>query len=281
MLLNTAKKQYRVVREVLSGETNDVYVCQEQDVSTAPYKIIWLVKNRWIARELMGSPGDMCEECFMHNENAGFVFGYGGERLLDRFYQSTIQSEAVSESRVWLQLVVRCMTSGLPPAVLNMILKQKQIHIGADGDIWFGYFLDLSEYDGQAGEKENVTLCAAYITQLIEYGLAIKADAAKSIHVMNLIQKKLVRKKYREFIQLYSDLKLMTRERSSGNQKGRLKAVVASRQDLIYRILALCCIVLVCIVILMVAGHLLFGEFSFWKLLRGPLDQVGTESLLQ
>lgn len=197
MLLNTAKKQYRVVREVLNGETNSVYVCQEQNASTAPYKTIWLVKNRRIARELMGSPGNMCEECFMHNENAGFVFGYEGERLLDRFYQSTIQSEAVPESRVWLELVVRCMTSGLPPAMLNMILKQKQIHIGADGGIWFGYFLDLSEYDGQAGEKENVALCAAYIIQLIEYGLALDVYAAKNTYVMNLIQKKLIRKKYR------------------------------------------------------------------------------------
>lgn len=281
MLLNTAKKQYRVVREVLNGETNDVYVCQEQNASTAPYKTIWLVKNRRIARELMGSPGNMCEECFMHNESAGFVFGYDGERLLDRFYQSTIQSEAVSESRVWLELVARCMTSGLPPAVLNMILKQKQIHIGADGGIWLGYFLDLSEYDGQAGETENVILCAEYIAQLIEYGLAVNDCAAESIRVMNLIQKKLIRKKYREFMQLYSDIKLMTRERSPENNKGRLKAIVTSRQDLIYRILAFCCIVLVCIVIFMLVGHLLFGEFSFWKLFRGPLDQIGTESLLQ
>lgn len=281
MLLNTAKKQYRVVREVWNGEANDVYVCQEWNAPAAPYKIIWLVKNRRIARELMGRPGDVCEECFMHNENAGFVFGYGGERPLDRFYQSTIQSEEASQPRVWLELVVRCMTSGLPPAVLHMILKQKQIHIGPDGGIWFGYFLDLSGYDGKAGEKENVALCAAYITQLIESGLAVKADSVKSIHMMNLIQKKLSRKKYQEFIQLYSDIKLMTRERGTENKKGRLKAAVASRQDLIYRILAFCCIVLVCIVIFMAAGYLFFGEFSFWKLFRGPLDQIGTESLLQ
>lgn len=281
MLLNTAKKQYRVVREVWNGEANDVYVCQDQNEPTAPYKIIWLVKNRRIARELMGRPGDVCEECFMHNENAGFVFGYGGERLLDRFYQSTIQSEAVSESRVWLELVVRCMTSGLPPAVLNMILKQKQIHIDQDGGIWFGFFLDLSKYDEQAGEKENVALCAAYIAQLIESGLAVRADAAKNLQVMNLLQKKLSRKKYQEFIQLYRDIKLMTREQGMENRKGRLKAAVASRQDLIYRILAFCCIVLVCTVIFMIVGHLFFGEFPFWKLFRSPLDQIGTESLLQ
>lgn len=281
MLLNTAKKQYRVVREVLNGETNDIYVCQARNEPAAPYKTIWLVKNRRIARELMGRSEDMCEECFMHNDNAGFVFGYDGERPLDKFYQGTIQGEAVSESRVWLELVVRCMTSGLPPGVLNMVLKQKQVNIGADGGIWFGYFLDLTEYDEKAGEKENVALCAAYIIQLIESGLAVKAGAAKSIQMMNLIQKKLIRKKYREFMQLYSDIKLMTRERGAGGRKGRWKAAVTSRQDLIYRILACCCIVLVCMVIFMIVGHLFFGDFSFWRLFRGPLDQIGTESLLQ
>lgn len=281
MLLNTAKKQYRVVREVLSGKANDVYVCQEQDEPASPYKIVWLVKDRRIARELMGRLGDVCERCFMYNENAGFVFGYVGERLLDRFYQSTIQNEGASQSRIWLELVVRCMTSGLPPTVLNMILKQKQVHIGADGSIWFGYFLDLSEYDEHAGEKENVALCAAYIAQMIESGLAVKADGAKSVYVMNLVRKKLSREKYREFIQLYSDIRLMTKERSTVDKKSRLKAAVTSRQDLIYRILAFFCIVLVCIVILMIIGHLLFGEFSFWQLFRGPLDQIGTESLLQ
>lgn len=281
MLLNTAKKQYRVVREVWSGEANDTYVCQEQNEPAAPYRTVWLVKDRRVAKELMGRLGGVCEECFMHNENAGFVFGYGGERPLDRFYQGTIQGKAVSEPRIWLEVVVRCMTSGLPAAVLNLILRQKQIHIGADGEIWFGYFLDLSEYDFQAGEKENVALCASFLAQLMESGLAVKAEASESVSMMHLIQKKLSRKKYREFVQLYSDIKLMTRERDTEDRKGKLKAAVTSRQELIYRILLALCIVLVCMALFMMVGHLLFGEFSFWKLFRDPLDQIGTESLLQ
>lgn len=281
MLLNTGKKQYKVVREVLKGEANDIYVCQDQNQPTAPYKTVWLVKNRRIAKELMGTLGGVCDECFMYNENAGFVFGYSGERLLSRFYQSVIQSESALGSRIWLELVVKCMTSELPPSVLNMILKQEQVHIGADGSIWFGYFLDLSEYDAQAGEQENVELCAAYIAQLIESGLVIKTDAVKNARVMNLIQKKLDRKKYQEFIQLYSDIKLMTKERDPKDKNGVLKSVVASKQDTIYRLLACLCIVLTCMVIFILLGHLIFGEFSFWKLFHGPLEQIGTESLLQ
>ena len=281
MFLNTGKNQYKIISEVLKGSVNDIYVCQNQKEPTAPYKTVWLVKDRRIAKALMGNLGNACEECFMHNENAGFVFEYGGQRLLDRFYQNTIQSESAQASRIWLELIVRCMTSGLPPAVLNMILKQKQIHISADGGIWFGYFLDLSEYDAQAGEKENAALCAAYIVQLIESGLVMNKDTAKNIRVMNLILKKLDRKKYQEFMQLYSDMKLMTRESDPGSRKKSLKAIVASRQDMIYKILAFLCIVLVCMVIFMLVGHLFFGEFSFWKLFHDSLEQIGTETLLQ
>ena len=57
MLLNTGKKQYRIIREVLTGEVNDVYVCQDSNESMAPYRTVWLVKDRQVARELMGKLG--------------------------------------------------------------------------------------------------------------------------------------------------------------------------------------------------------------------------------
>lgn len=281
MLLNTGKKQYKVIREVLKGEVNDVYVCQDQNEPAAPYRTVWIVRNRQVARELMGKLSGVCEECFMHNEEAGFVFAYDGERPLGRFYLTAVQNNVAAGPRIWLELVVRCMTSGLPPSVLNVVLRQRQIHIGADGSIWFGCFLDLSEYDAQAGEKENVALCAACVMDMVESGLVIGKKAAKSVRVIKLIQKKLERKKYQEFMQLYSDIKLMTRESEPKTRKGRLKIFATSRQDAIYRVLAAVCIMLVCVVMLMLVGHLFFGEYSFWKLFHDPLERIGTESLLQ
>lgn len=279
MLLNTGKREYRIVREVLTGETNDVYVCRHLGEPAAPYRTIWIVRNRRIAKELMGSLGGVCEECFMQNESAGFVFPYDGERPLDRFYAATVQNGGNAEARIWLEMVVRCMTSGIPSPVLNLMLRQNQVHIGADGAVWLGYFLDLSEYDAQAGEKENAALCAACIANLI--GLDTAGMAREKRHMKKLIGKKLDRKKYKEFIQLYGDIRLMLKEDAAGNQKERLKTFVSKRRDFIYRLLSVFCIVLVCIVILMLAGHLLFGEFSLWKLFSGPLETIGTESLVR
>lgn len=281
MLLNTGKKQYRIMREVLKGEVNDVCVCQNQDESTAPYKTVWIVRDRRIAKELMGKLDGVCEECFMHNEDAGFVFGYDGERPLARFYPGAVQNNPAAEPRIWLELVVRCMTSGLPPAVLNLILRQRQIQISSDGSIWFGYFLDLAEYDSGAGERENTALCAARILELAESGPVLRTETAKNIRVMKLLQKKLDREKYQEFMQLYSDIKLMTRESEPRSRKAKITAIAASRRDLFCRGLAALCIALVFVVILMIAGHLFFGEYSFWKLFQDPLERIGTESLLQ
>lgn len=280
MLLNTGKKEYRVIREVLRGEANDVYVCQNKKEPAAPYKTIWLVRNRRIARELMGTLGDTCEEYFMHNEDAGFVLPYGGERPLERFYMGTVLSGGASQVRICLELVVKCMTSKLPQPVLGLILKQNQIHIGADGTVWFGYFLDLSEYDALSGEKENVDLCAAHIAGLIGLDDGGKDVAGKS-HMKKLVLKKLDRGKYSEFIQLYGDVRLMLKEDGSGNKKERLKKYVMAKQDLIYKILSVLGIVLVCIVIFMLAGRVLFGEFTLWRLFSGPLNKIGTETLVR
>ena len=280
MLLNTGKKEYMIIREVLRGEANDVYVCRDKKEPAAPYKTVLIVKNRHIAKELMGTLGDTCEEYFMRNEDAGFVFPYDGERPLYRFYQGTVLSGGSSETRIWLELVVRCMTSKMPHPLLRLILEQDQVHVGADGAVWFGYFLDLSEYDASVGEKENAQLCAEHIAELIELDAGKKEMANKS-YMKKLLAKKMERGRYDEFIRLYGDVKLMLKEDGNQKKKERLLAYVAARRDLIYRMLSAVGIALACIVIITLAGNLVFGDFTLWRLFSGPLDKIGTETLVR
>lgn len=276
MLLCAGEREYKVIREVFTGEKNDVYICQNAKEPKAPFKTLWLVKDRILIRILMGSMGDVCEENFMQNENACFVFPYFVERPLFRFYLGTIRNGSCTQQQVLLELVVRCMTSGLPTEILNLILKQDQINIGADGMIWFGFSLDLSEYKDHVLEKENVSICAGIISELSGLERASGYDIT-----MRLLDKKLNRGGYEEFIQLYKDIKLIVQEQESADTKEKLKGFVRSKQDSIYRFLACLCIVLVCTTIIFAIGHFVFGEFSFWKLFSSPLDMIGTESLLQ
>lgn len=276
MILSTGVKDYKIVREVITGKTNDVYICQNQKEPKAPYKTIWIVKNRRIVKILMEQMEDSCEEHFMQNENAGFVFPYIQERPLYKFYPSSIREQNCPCWQIWLGLVAKCMTCGLPAAVVYLILDQDQIHVNPDGTICFGFLLDLSDYDNAVRERENVILCAEKILELMRLE---NQHSAVRMQALRLLEKKLDRKEYKEFIQLYKDIKLIGKTDSAGDKKRN--RITAFSQDKIYRILSVICIFMVCMVVFMMIGHVFWGEFSFWKLFGSSLDRIGTESLLQ
>ncbi|MCI9384817.1 MAG: hypothetical protein HFH77_00405 [Lachnospiraceae bacterium] len=284
----TGKNDYEIVREVLTGKANDVYVCRSCKEPAASRRTVWLVKDRRIAKSLAGNMGDLCEEIFMQGEKAGFVFPYVQERPLLRHYLGTIQGAGCIRRRIWLGLAARCITSGIPDAVLNLMLNQGQVNIQADGTVWFGFFVDLSEYNHSACGQDNVTDCARLFMELIRLEYGAGQVSAFSAQAAVLLEKKLVRKEYHDGIQLYRDIKLISRLDEAREKKvsvlgkiAALKKFLASKQDRIYSMLSCGCIVLVCIVIALAVGRLLFGTFSFWKLFGSPLERIGTESLLQ
>lgn len=276
MILSTGVKDYKIVREVITGETNDVYICQNQKEPKAPCKTVWIVKDRGIVKILMEQLEDSCEEYFMQNENAGFVFPYIQERPLYKFYLCSIQEQNCACWQIWLGLVAKCMTCGLPAAVVYLILYQDQIHVSPDGTVCFGFLLDLSDYDDSVNESVNVILCAEKILELVRLesrNLAVRKQA------LRLLEKKLYRGEYKEYIQLYKDIRLIGKTDSAGGK--RMKRITVFEWNKIYRILSVICIFMVCMVVFMMIGYVLLGEFSFWKLFGSSLDQIGTESLLQ
>lgn len=289
MVLSTGRKTYEVIREVLEGEANSVYVCREEKEPDAPYKTVWIVKDRGIVKALLENVDAYCEETFMQNENAGFVFPYVRERPLRKFYLSSLSVSNFklgnigkgfcTRQQVWLALVEQCMVSKLPPAVVYLILSQGQAHLAPDGSIQFGFQLDLSEYDDSICERDNVIACADEIVRLIRLeDMGKKRDTVK-MQAAALLEKKLEREEYQEWIQLYRDIRLLGRSGSEG--KKRRGIIAMSEWIWGYHLLSGVCIILVCMVVLMAVGHVFFGEASFWKLFVSSLDTIGTESLLQ
>lgn len=281
------KKEYIVIREVITGMANDVYVCRSCKEPAAPYKTVWIVKDHKTAKLLMQRVRDCCEIIFTQNETAGFVFPYFEERALPKYYISNIQGKNCTGRQIWLSLVEKCLTSGLPAPVLYLILKQDQIHAGPDGTIWFSYFLDLSEYDDLVRERDNVQVCADQIADMICLEYEADKVSAVSPQTYALLEKKRNRKEYETFMQLYSDMKLISKLKTGGNIRDAVKEKIAgvkmsvvSKQDEIFRLLSYACIVLAGMVLAVLIGYLLFGAFSLWRILGGPLDQIGTESLL-
>lgn len=279
MVLNTGRTTYQVIREVLEGKTNTVYICREAGKSGAPYKTVWIVKDRRIVKELLESAANYCGEVFMQNAYAGFVFPYFQERPLQKFYLGSIRKGYCTAQQVWLALVEQCIISKLPPAVVYLILRQKQAQIAADGSVSLGFLLDLSDYDNTICEQDNVIACAEEIVRLIRLEDLEKKNNMVKKQAVTLLERKLERDEYQEFMQLYRDIRLFGRGDSAG-KKRRWRLDLAG-WNWLYRLLSYVCVVLVCMVVLMILGNVFLGADFFWKLFRGPLDTIGTETLLQ
>lgn len=279
MILDTGKKQFRIVREVLTGTKNDVYVCQDAYSSVTDYKTLWKIKDRAVARGLLeafqNNKGTfLYQDTFVIGDNLYFLLPYENERPLERFYLGTLEG-GVKNDQIWLELVTLCMTSGLPDGLLFLILTQKQIQIGPDGSIHFGYFLDLSRYDKTVGRKECARLCAQEIL------LLMKQEKNNSHMAGDLLKRKLGRSDYSDFIEIYKDLRLLSEPVEKRNFLEFIKAALKKREALLYRIMFGISSALAAIVLCMLIFRFVFGDASFYRLFSRPLERIGTESLLQ
>ncbi len=279
MVLNTGKKIYQIIQEVLKGKSNNVYICRETGKSEAPYKTVWIVKDHQIVKELLKDAKNYCAEVFMQNTYAGLVFPYFQERPLHKFYLGSIKKGYCTCQQVWLALVEQCILSKLPPAVLHLILCQGQAQIALDGTVTLGFLVDLSDYDSTIGERDNVVACTEEIIRLIQLEDLERKNNQIKKQVMTLLERKLEREEYQEFMQLYQDIKLFVRADNSG--KRRRWSIGESELKWIYRLLSCICVVLICVVLVVILGNVFLGEDFFWKLFGGPLDTIGTETLLQ
>lgn len=288
MILDTGKKRFVVVREVFLGRVNDVYVCRNVQVPLEPYKTVWLVKKHELAKVLLQEFEANREddnlaydsyECFSHNEMICFAFPYVEERPLYQFYPAMVRSGSCKREIIWQNLVTHCMLQGIPSGILYLLLKQEQVQLQPDGEVAFSFFLDLSEYDGQISEQENIVLCAKQIVELIE--LEAQKDKKKEEDLaLCLLKRKIERKKYHDYLQLYQDIKIIQKEQSGTlGKKWNISAKI--ELDRVGIVLLRVCTVLVCVTLFVLIGYLLSGEFVLWKLFHGALNQIGTESLLQ
>lgn len=280
MILDTGEKQYKVIREVFCGEKNDVVVCQELHTAVLIYKTVWIIRNRDMARLLLEEFAQrenkhMYETCFTRKENLYFVLPYHQERPLHKFYMSTGTGMHGRKEKIWLELVTQCMTCQIPDSLLYLIFSQNQIQLGEDGSIHFGFFLDLSEYDEKKENRDCVTACARQLLALV------RQEAQQPNMASQLLEKKLGRADYTEYIYLYKDIKLIAENREKRNIREELRNQIKRNKDRCYRVLFTLSSMLLVLVISMLVSRLIFGDFSFYKIFSNSLEQIGTESLLQ
>lgn len=274
MELKGENRQYQVVREVLSGEKNDVMVCLDTGILVPDYKTIWRVKDRELRKLLLKGP-KIWEDCFVRNEDMYFAFPYRKERPLDKFYLSTVTVNGGDRGKIWLDFVVQCMTLGLPNGILYLLLKQKQAGITPEGKVFFNYFLDLSDYREDKKEQECAMLCAGEI--LMTAGL----EEEKGNVFQRLLEKKVKRKAYRDFLQLYRDVKLISGGWEKKTFSSQIKEAILGRKVLIRKILCVSCILAVFTGAVVFFCNVFFGDTVLYRLFLNTFEKIGTESLVQ
>ena len=283
MIINTGKKQYKIIRDIFLGAANDVYVCQEVNNQIKDYKTLWMIKDREIAKNLL-QEFDACRQpkdniytdCFMIKDHLCFTFPYSQERPLNKFYLSVVKNGIQSREQIWMELVTKCMTSTMPDTFLKLFFLQDQVQISQDGAIYFNYVLDLSQYPDLETKSSSVVLCAEKLIDLIRM---------EQNHIDNetlhLLEYKLGRAEYSQYIQLYKDMKILTQPRDKKSYKELAAKWYSSKKDTVFHILAVISIVLIVVLVLFLITKLIFGDFILFRLFSRPIVQIGTESLLQ
>lgn len=277
MVIGTKERQYTVIREVISGKVNDVYVCRGPSESSG-YHTVWLVKDRTVAKHLAGVLYGVAE-CFAEKDMLCFVFPCEQERPLERFYYAVVKSGVVRPCEIWLGIVTMCMTCGMCHSLICLMLSQGQVNISADGSTRFQYFVDLSDYDAKLSERDSVEKCAGLLLELMTMTKDVNGKEAAA--AAELIIKKHERKEYGEYIQLYKDVKLLGIRTDKIRLFEVVKKFLLRNRDLIFRFLAVICVMLAVFAGVLLISRLVLGDFTFYRLFGGPIKQIGTESLMQ
>lgn len=278
MVYQSGKMILNSVMEVFRGTVNDVEICEHLVNGRSTYYTVLIIKEHQTVKKLMNvmetGPRER-EYCVdMFNSSNGFcvVFDYVRERKLTDFYMARDISLEKCED-ICLNLIVQCMTSGLPFPILELMIRQKQIQLRKDYSIALSYAIDLEELDETCTEAKCVMQCALAVRDILEKKVSSKNIGYK------LLTKKIPKQSYSSFRELYKDIRLAS---STAKKKGllyRIKAFGVRNNRKIYKVILLICTTVIAVAVLTLLFRLIWGDVSMIEFLFHTFHRIGTESL--
>ena len=283
--------ELEVVSELFRGSVNDAVVCRDRLSASGAMYTVLIVHDRICARKLLAvmENSDRSEPspCLMHvaqNENLLFVFPYREERKFSSFAKGQLVTPAVGES-IAINLVMECLSTGLPWPLLYLVLEQGCVQIAKDNTVYFTMGLDLKDLEPHRTERNCVSSCARMVLDLLSspsagYGKK-RGKRNKSLKSFELIQKKSVKGAYQGFPELYQDIKLTALPPKKPSLKSRAKVWWQRNRDWLFRLLLVICTILVVIALAMLMTQIIFGDIPWLRLFQNTFDVIGTENLHQ
>lgn len=278
----SGKHHFKRIGEIISNQTNDVCVCQEIDHPAKQKRLLWIVKNRILARTLLEVFHETDEaplylDTFSFKDNTVFVLPYEGERSLFRFLGTKLMKEKEQE-QVWRRLVETCMACDAPYAILFQVLRQRRLQIQPNGEITLSYCLDLRNFELEKREADCATLCAEIILELMEM------SRAKETPLKRALQKNCKEDGYTSFVELFQDVTSHSKSYKKNRRQNGFKRWIKSlreHKDKLEKVLFIVCVLLVTVAVILAVLQFKYGEIPLLRLFQDSFQTIGTERLIQ
>ena len=281
MIYESENAKYEVLSTVLSTEDFDVLICGDLSGENRSKYTVFLVRSHELIKRLLvmldanaipdGGSGVIIEN-FSTGKDHFFVFPYRQERALDKFFVGEGMGINQCET-ICCNVILACITSGLPYPLLYLILKHRLVNLSRDDSIYLSYCVDLTELDEKIGERECVVCCAEILTDLLE-----RASFEKAISYQILV-KKSANKSYTQFIELYRDVRIAAAPEGKVGIFKRIKKFFSRHSDLFFRILFVVCSILAIVALVMLLSNLFFGDLPWLRIFYNNFKVIGTQSL--
>ena len=279
--------ELEVISQVFHGSANDVAVCRDRLSASGTLYTLLAVHDRACARKMLAvmensqrTGESPCLLRFSQNETMLFLFPYREERKFSAFAAGQMTSPEAGES-ICINLVMECLSTGLPWPLLYLVLEQDCVQIAKDNTVYFTMILDLKDLEPARTEKNCVSSCARLLLDLLAGPVAGGRRRRKKLKSFELIQKKTRKNAYTGFPELYQDIKVTALPTVKPSLKKRARIFWQNNWDRLFQLLLVLCILLVIAAVVILVSQLIFGDVPLLRLFRHAFDVIGTENLHQ
>ena len=278
--LQSEKMRLEEVGTVYSQKDFECVICRDAGVDGEVFYTVLRVTNHELVRDLLSlyESADLKNDVLLESASAEgahvFVYPYAQERPLSEFYMPDTLTLSECED-ICINVIMACMTSGLPWPLLYLVLDQNLIHLNKDGSVYFSYTMDLTGVDINIRERDCATRCAMVLMELLEDKSSQKAIS------YTLLKKKTENRSYNKLTELYQDIRIAAAPKSKGGILYRIRRWFSARSDLLFGILFWVSLILAIIALVMLLTNMVFGDIPWLRLFINNFERIGTESLKQ
>ena len=283
MIYYAENMEMEVISELFRGSVNSVEVCRNRLSASGEKYTLIVISDRECAKKMLAvmessdrgveSP---CITRIAHNEKLIFVFPYREERKFSAFAKGQVTSPEVGE-QICINLVMECISTGLPWQLLYLVLKQDQVQIAQDNTVYFSVCLALDKLDIEKTEKSCVSACAKLLLKLL--ASTGEESRKKRLKSFELIRKKSAKNAYTGFPELYQDIKLTALPKKKASVKSRVKGWWLRNRDMLFKVLLVICMLLVIAAAAAFVTQMIVGDVPWLRLFQNSFDVIGTENL--